>query len=158
MSSDWSFCPLIGHHVLWMVISPLIGHHVLWLFIMSSEWSSRPLIGNHVLWLVIMSSDWSACPLIGHHVLWLVVISSYWSSFLSCHNFIMLQCNKQKFHHSQKKPEWRTDKCNPTDAIASNKAWRLNMHVIFQINLLYLPWETDCTTIEELIFRLLRML
>ena len=56
-----------------------------------------------------MSSDWSSCPLIGHHVI-----------------VIMLEYNKQKFHHSQKNLRDRhtyiyTDKCNPTDAIASNK-------------------------------------
>ena len=41
MSSHWASCPLIGHHVLWLVI-------------MSADWSSCPLIGHHVLSLGIM--------------------------------------------------------------------------------------------------------
>ena len=48
-SSDWSSCPLIGHHVLWLVIN------VFWLVI-------------NVLWLFKMSSDWSSCLV--YYILW----------------------------------------------------------------------------------------
>ena len=67
MSSDWSSCPLIGHHALLLVIMP-------------SDRSSYPLIDYHVLWLAFMSSDWLSCPMIGHHALLLVIMPSDWSS------------------------------------------------------------------------------
>ena len=67
MSSDWSSCPLIGHHALLLVIMP-------------SDRSSCPLIDYHVLWLAFMSSDWLSCPMIGHHALLLVIMPSDWSS------------------------------------------------------------------------------
>ena len=43
MSSDWPYCPLISHNVLWFVI-------------ISSDWSLCPLNGYNVLRLVIMTS------------------------------------------------------------------------------------------------------
>ena len=79
MSSHWSSCPLIGHHVLSLVIMsshwsscPLIGSHVLYLVLYR-------LIGSHVLSWVIMCSHWLSCPLIGHkHT---VLVGAFWGYF-----------------------------------------------------------------------------
>ena len=131
MPSDWSICPFIGQHALWLVnmpfhwsICPLIGQIGFWLVKLASDWSKLSnwllsdwsnwnLVGQICLWLVklvVLPSDWSNWLLIGQIALWLVKLNCCNSSTHLPGSALSVARFKQQLHSSYSRQQYMIDR------------------------------------------------